>query len=538
MKSSPSFVDSQPSSLVNPSPESEDIQREQKRELYEIKGNVLLQQREFKAAIESYQKALAIEPQVELYLKLAQALNQLGYRQACVEAQYQAFLLDPKIASAAEIHRLGQALAKLGQAAAALDCYQQAIAQEATIEAYHLSLASALIATHQPSEAQTSYRKALELNPDSYDAHSFFAKNLRGGEDPLSAARHYLCLLRQKPDNAEAYVWLRYSFLRYSVSPEAKILEEVIETCHQILGQASHWISINSLLGYALSKQGKGETAVEYYRKASQHKARVVNSHLPNQLWEQGEQSQPSFIILGGFKCATTSLYNYVTAHPQVISSLEKELDFFDRDYAQGLDWYLSHFPLLPPERGLVTGEATPNYLYSLSAPERISEHFPDMKLIVLLRHPVERALSHYYFLPQNDRDINAFAKRVDRELNHLQVAFDKNPTPHLAIQNCPYLGHGLYEIHLTRWLKQFSPEQFLVLPTAMLSETPKEAVKQAFDFLGLPNHELSAYKRHKVGHYPEIPEQIRHKLEDFFAPHNQRLDLLLERIGLPAMDW
>lgn len=509
-----------------------------KFELYEMKGNVLFQRGDFGAAAQSYRQAIQIQPQAQLYLKLARALHRLGQRQDCFEAQYQASLLDPTVASASEIHRIGQALEELEQGFAAMDCYRQAIAKDHDIEEYHLSLGAALTSVGKEAEAETSYRQALTLNPASGDAHLFFGNLCRDRGEMETAARHYLGVLKQQPDNAEAYVWLRYSFLRYQVTEQSEILSEVVEACREILAQAPHWISINSLLGYALTKKGDGQAAIAYYKKASQHKAKILKPQLLEEPYQSTSPTAPSFIILGGFKCATTSLYNYIIDHPQVLPSLEKELDFFDRDYKQGLDWYLAHFPEVISNQSMITGEATPNYLYSQVAPERIHRNFPDVKLIIILRDPIERAFSHYHFLPQNDHAPQMFERVMNRELTRLQTAFDENQNLDKIISNCPYLGNGLYELHLRRWLKYFAPEQLLILPMDGLSERPSDTVKHVYNFLGLPGHELSQYKRHKVGSYPKISAHIQKILTDFFKPHNQNLNKLLGELKFPAVDW
>lgn len=534
---SPKNLKENGSSTDKAKPDNESIQSS-KFDLYEAKGNIAFQQQQFDIAVENYQLALDISPNANLYMQLARALKQKKEDKACLEAQYQALKLDPSLASAKEAHLLGNALEQVKQEEAALDCYQIATEKDDGIDQYYISYAKRLLAIDKKQKAKESYRKALELNPSSLEANLFFGKFCREQDQKTRAARHYLRVLQQQPDNAEAYVWLRYNYLRYYVKPEEKILNKVIQTCRAILEQVPNQISINSLLGYALSRKGHQNRAVEYYQKASQHKAKVLNPHIPSDDWNSATSSEPTFIVLGGFKCATTSLYKYITTHPKVITPLEKELDFFDREYHQGVDWYLSHFAALPPSQGLITGEATPNYLYSIEAPLRIKQHFPSVKLIVVLRNPVERAFSHYYFLPQNNTDPAAFSKTMKRELKRLETAFNSAAPPHQVLRNCPYLGNGLYEIHLNRWLQHFSSEQLLLLPVEYLSGQPEQAMKETFEFLGLPNHGLEYYQRHKKGHYPNMPEQIRGKLESFFKPHNDRLNKLLTTVGAKKIDW
>ena len=108
----------------------------------------------------------------------------------------------------------------------------------------------------------------------------------------------------------------------------------------------------------------------------------------------------PAFLIIGVQKGGTTSLYNYLIQHPHIAPALEKELRFFDYKFHKGLAWYQAHFPLIAYarfvqqvyQRALITGEASPNYLFDPRAPQRVAHTLPDVKLIVLLRNPVARA--------------------------------------------------------------------------------------------------------------------------------------------------
>src|SRR5437763_1646364 len=113
----------------------------------------------------------------------------------------------------------------------------------------------------------------------------------------------------------------------------------------------------------------------------------------------------PDFIILGAQRAGTTSLYEYIVDHPQVGAASKKEVHFFDRHYTEGVNWYRAHFP--PAVRRqrfenrtgkrFLTGEASPYYLAHPMVPERIAAVAPDARFLILLRNPIDRALSHYY---------------------------------------------------------------------------------------------------------------------------------------------
>ena len=109
----------------------------------------------------------------------------------------------------------------------------------------------------------------------------------------------------------------------------------------------------------------------------------------------------PDFIIIGAQKCGTTTLFDLLEQHPLLAPSYKKEIHYFDGGldpridtFKKGLSWYRGHFPL---KSGKLTFEASPLYLFNSLCAERIKRAVPDVKLIVLLRNPTDRAISHYF---------------------------------------------------------------------------------------------------------------------------------------------
>ncbi|MFN8451844.1 MAG: sulfotransferase [Anaerolineae bacterium] len=126
---------------------------------------------------------------------------------------------------------------------------------------------------------------------------------------------------------------------------------------------------------------------------------------------------EPQFAIIGGQKCGTTSLYAYLLQHPRVVS-LFKEVHFFDNNYYKGRRWYRAQFPLAgaPSEDALITFDASPYYLFHPAAPQRVAALYPDMKLIALLRNPVDRAYSHYSHNRQSTAEKLSFEDAIRAE--------------------------------------------------------------------------------------------------------------------------
>ena len=103
----------------------------------------------------------------------------------------------------------------------------------------------------------------------------------------------------------------------------------------------------------------------------------------------------PNFFIAGTMRSGTTSLTRYLDAHPDVFIAPQKEIHYFDLNYPRGIDWYRQQFSNV--DREVAVGDATPSYVYLEEAVARMTETVPDARVIVLLRHPVDRAYSHYW---------------------------------------------------------------------------------------------------------------------------------------------
>jgi len=253
----------------------------------------------------------------------------------------------------------------------------------------------------------------------------------------------------------------------------------------------------------------------------------------------------PTFIIIGGQKCGTTSLYNYLGEHPGIVPALEKEVHFFDANFKKGTTWYRAHFPTQVYRlycrlfrKNIICGEATPYYIFHPRAPRLISEMLPDVKLIALLRNPVDRAYSHYQHMTRRGDEILSFEEAIRKEKERLDGEADKM----LEDQNYQssehrlhsYLSRGIYADQLRAWENLLPKEQFLVLKSEDLFAEPSFVLQRVLKFLDLPYWEPKAYKPFKRGKYQRMDSTTRDELDRFFRPHNQRL---YEYIGM-KFNW
>jgi Sulfotransferase domain len=189
----------------------------------------------------------------------------------------------------------------------------------------------------------------------------------------------------------------------------------------------------------------------------------------------------PNFLIVGAMKCGTSSMASYLGEHPAVYMVPGKELEFFDRLWENGLDWYRRQFAAGAGSSAI--GEASPTYLGDGQALARIASVLPEAKLIVMLRNPVDRAYSHYWHWRLQMNETRTFAEAVADELD--AGSPDSDPTPGPAgPPRSDYVGDGRYLSQLEVLCRHFPREQLLVLLLEDLEQRAVETFQTVCDFL------------------------------------------------------
>jgi hypothetical protein len=173
----------------------------------------------------------------------------------------------------------------------------------------------------------------------------------------------------------------------------------------------------------------------------------------------------PTFLFIGADKSGSTWLFRALRRHPQCFVPAAKDIYFFDRFYERGLDWYASFFDAAT-EAAVAVGELSHDYLYSDQAAQRIAADLPDARLVVFLRHPVERTFSEHLY-------------RVRSGLSNTDVreALTADPEP---------IDHSRYARYLPSYLGRFSREQIGVFLHDALVRDPRGFARSVFDFLGI----------------------------------------------------
>ena len=522
-------------------------------------GDALTQLKDWDEAIVAYLQAVKIDGSLPgIYEKLGYALGQTKSDLKSLLEQCQLQVTSENLGFYVD---LGRSLVKYHGPNSAIIVYQTILTFILDCAEVSAELDRLLQEQKKCVSALASARATVAQKPDdcwSYYNLGAVLSQQKYGEEAAAA------FLQAMAINPDLPWWFYYNL--WEVLVEQNKLDRVETLCRAVVDAQpeAFWPYLN--LGEVLTRQGNIAEAISCYQTVSykqtfgsivsKRTGKMPVSHnmetgkMPvSQNMETGKMpvpqnmetgkmpvSQedtvnfPKFIIIGSQRCGTTSLYTYLAEHPQILTPIKKEMDFFSWHFYRGIDWYLAHFPLMPEGEEFVTGEASPSYFDCREAPERIYSACPEAKLIVLLRNPVDRAISHFYRL----KDLNWEARSLDRAISDEIERLNQNPEYIIGEEPGNYLARGRYIEFIKNWLTFFPREQLLVLKSEDLYAGAAATVQQVLAFLQLPEYQLSEYQNANPGAYPLVNQSLRELLNDYFKPYNQELEEYLGR----NFDW
>lgn len=481
-------------------------------------GNLLTEQGKFKQATSVYIRALELDLNNYLgfyHLGLCLA-KQKRFNEAISFYNYAASINRdfPQV-----YYALGEVLFSQEKIDKAIACYQKAIGLNSNLPHFYMALAKALKKKNRYLLALSCYQKVINLKPDFFWAYIQLGAIFRQHGRYKEAVDCYIKAIEINPNFEPVYTILEFIPIAEEQS------DKLIATYQQIVNNHPQVYQAWTNLGNALTKKKKLTQALKAYQQACYHKTIIAYPQLASSYPQVTNNKPPHFIVIGASKCGTTSLYKYLGQHSQVLPPINKEIDFFNFNYEQGKDWYFAHFLVLPQEQGFITGEASPSYFSYPNVDRRIRELIPQIKLIVLLRNPVERVISHYHHCIREGAERDSLESALNSELKIIKKA-----TPSQLSYFEGYLGIGLYVYKLRRWLSLFPPEQFLIIRSEDLYENPPEIMAQTYDFLNITHQNMQNYEQYNSGSYKLKEESLRMQLNKFFKPYNQQLEILLHR--------
>jgi len=252
------------------------------------------------------------------------------------------------------------------------------------------------------------------------------------------------------------------------------------------------------------------------------------------------ERKMPNFIIIGAMKAGTTTLYRAMLEHPQIVPAVTKELHFLTKNGVTK-EKYIILFNKC--EKGQITGEATPNYLWKPLAPKNAKKLIPETKFIALLRNPVYRTYSQYWgYLRKckkrrKEPKFKTFNKYVKYLIHHPNNQCRLGYVGRYGIQRSIYINQ------LEEWYKYFPKKQIMIIKSEDLFKDVNKITNEVFSFLGLSPCELKVnyhfldkkdlnkqfnIKTKKIG------IKVKNELKEYFRPFNEKLYKLIDR----DMNW
>jgi len=253
----------------------------------------------------------------------------------------------------------------------------------------------------------------------------------------------------------------------------------------------------------------------------------------------------PGFLIVGAQRCGTTSMYRALAEHPSVRKAvLHKGVHYFDMNYGRGLGWYRAHFPLaLHGSSGRAAGaarpglafESSPYYLFHPLAAERIAADLPGVKLIVLVRDPVERAYSAYTHEFARGFETEPFESAIELEPDRLtgeaeRIAAEPGYLSH-SHQHHAYRARGQYTEQLDRLVRLFDRSAIHVVDSGDFFTRPELVYDGVLAFLGLTSAGYPQFETHNARPRSAIPDAVRVRLDEHFRPFDEQLTRWLDQV-------
>jgi hypothetical protein len=256
----------------------------------------------------------------------------------------------------------------------------------------------------------------------------------------------------------------------------------------------------------------------------------------------------PDFLVIGTKRGGTTSLFNYLLMHPGVMGLFpavrgKKSTDYFFKQYHRGDRWYRSHFQTNVHRKVLsrrlgyepIGGEASPYYVWDPRIAPRVHSVAPQVRAIMLLRDPVERAWSHYQERRQNGVEPLDFAQALEAEHARTEGELERMAAEPLYYSEAhdwyTYRSRGVYLPQIQNWRAVFPQRQLLVLRSEDMYQDPQTVFDTVCDFLEVPRFELRTTRTFNARFaVSSIPAEQRADLRSYFEPHNSDLEKYLGR--------
>ena len=240
----------------------------------------------------------------------------------------------------------------------------------------------------------------------------------------------------------------------------------------------------------------------------------------------------PDFLIIGAKRCGTTSLFTNLPEHPSITSSHHDNMGFFNDNFHLGVNWYRSFFTTKSHKRKIekkigecLSFDTTTTYMENRTTAENVKKIKSDMKIIVMLRNPIDRAYSQFNRTKKDNVEVGKFEDIIKEEINEL--VNEKNSFK-IARNKSNYIKKGIYYEQLKPWFELFPRENIGIFPTEEFKIDSKKIYNEIFDFLNLPLFTIKNNRIMEKGDYSPMKKELRDYLSDFYKEHNEKLFKLI----------
>jgi len=249
----------------------------------------------------------------------------------------------------------------------------------------------------------------------------------------------------------------------------------------------------------------------------------------------------PSFVMAGAQRCGTTSLFRALIAHPAVLPAVHhKGVNYFDVNYGNGSRWYRGHFPVAALARARTRGadepvqtfDASGYYVYHPHAARRMAAELPQVKVVVMLRDPVERAFSAYKHEVARGFETESFERALELEDQRVGPELERmmgdESFQGFSHRHHSYRRRGQYAEQLHRLLEHLPREQLHVVDSDDFFASPAEELAAVLEFLGLSTQMPETFGRWNARPGSDLPHLVRTRLRRELEPHDDALTSLL----------
>lgn len=256
-----------------------------------------------------------------------------------------------------------------------------------------------------------------------------------------------------------------------------------------------------------------------------------------------GKKNKVDFLIIGAQKCGTTALFEFLNEHPMIVGAVRKEINFFNYDcfYDKGINYYHGYFP--SKKKNQLYFEASPSYLQDNNYISciRIYNYYPKIKMIILLRNPVERAFSAFkmyqkkwhhdptWFDLWKKKDVNYIRRNAEDYSNfRVFIEHEINALRENKLIEAPIINHGKYVNAIKKYYEKFSPDQFYIADNNNLIVQTHNELNKILFFLGIREEYNWNFPKGKIIFSGEYKDKIdidsKKILEKIYEPYNNEL--------------